>query len=354
MESTVRKPMSRVGKGLASFFAVLLTLSLIPTLLGIAFDNTIFSAKFFEKLLDEQKVYEQIPVLLATSVTQVSLQPDQIGATPNLLAQLPQEKLNQLFVTVLPTDYLKNQANKILDSLFTFINLESTELNLEIDLTPIKENLAGQAGQDAIIQLINSIPDCTEEDLNSVTNSLTQPDGLTGILLPLCKPPEPYLSLLMPIAISSVKTFSEIMPAEIAIGGPEVNASVTQITNSKGYRFYYFVRQLLALTPWISLVIALIIMLLCLRSAKVMTSSLGIPLLITGIVGLIGGIILRLGGGMFVDTLHFSGGTIVFEPLVVQVLKVFVNQVSLFSLIVWGAAFALGLVLTIISSKVKT
>jgi len=351
MDTPTRKTISGAGRGWASFFAFLLTLSLILTLVSIVLNNSVFSASFVKDLLVDENVYDQVPALLADTLTNAIT--DQTPTGTNLLGLLPADKMGELIAAVIPIDYLHSQVNGIVDSVYRFINLQSLEVNYSLNLTPVKENLAGQKGQEALSQLVNSLPECTQDQLNSLASTFDQQGNIYGISIPVCKPTEPLLSVISVVAASSLQSFAYTLPSEITLGGADLNTQIKQLTNTRQFQVYYMVRQWLRWAPWISLAIALLILFVCFRSAKVMFSSLGIPALIAGIFGLLASGGLYFSNGMINTSSFFSDQTGALNLFLVQTGKAFILQVSLFGLLVCGGLFMIGLILTILSGKMS-
>jgi len=114
-------------------------------------------------------------------------------------------------------NYVQDQAGQLLDSLFSFVNLKTTQLTLKIDLTPVKNNFQGQTGIDAINRLIDSLPALySSSRLISFIQSISQLTTGDFSYLQLCKPPQLYLSIFTPFftSIGSAKSASRI-PMEI-------------------------------------------------------------------------------------------------------------------------------------------
>jgi hypothetical protein len=350
MDQSPRKMVSPAAKGWATFFAVMFALALIPTLLSITLGYTLFSAPFYERIFEDQKLYDQFPQLMALSVSQSQNTQNQSNTSANVFAQLSTEQLNQLFSTVLPQDYLKTQIQMNLNALFDFLNFRTTDLHMVIDLQPIKQNLTGPSGQTALQELINAMPDCTDAQIKDFIQSLGEANPAT-MSIPMCKPPDQYLSLFTPLINSSFQQFANSMPNQIDLFGAGQPSNIQKLVESKPFQIYKFIRGILTIIPWFAIFFALTIILFTLRSLKTMLAELGVPLLISGIIGSLASVFTLFGGGVFVQSIHISGS--LFDPIMIKALGGIVNQFSTFGLILCGLTFAVGLLFLLVSGTIK-
>lgn len=351
METTERKQISGGAKFFAVLLAILLALSLIVCLIDLTLSRTLFSANVIEGQLVEQKAYEKLPQVFSATILQS--ESTQANAATNLLAQLPQEQLNTWISSVLTEEYLQAQTTHIIDSLISFVNLRSYAVDLSIDLAPVKLNLAGQQSQNALAEIFNSLPECTQEQLDSLTTTFMNQGNLNGVTVSLCKPGEPLLSIIQGMISGAVTSFSQTLPDQYTPGGAQVQEQVNQFVLSQQYRTYYLLKKILDYSPWICLGLALLIVLFTLRSVKSLFSCLGVPLLIAGIVGLIGAGITYL-SLFFLQSLPFMANLSgAMSSLLVPLLHGLILKISLSGALFAGGAFLGGLFLTILAGKMK-
>lgn len=330
------------------FFCSLLTLTLLGSLLGIALNRTLFSEKFFQNILLEQNVYDQIPEVLAE---QAAASINQGNVSTLLISRMSREQLVEFYRTLLPPEYIQSQVNQLLDSIFSFVNLESTEISVSVDMEPVKENIQGQVGSSVTTMILDSIPDCSAEQALLFGQWLLQ-SPRDYSTMPICKPPEPLLSLIEPYLTKVVQQSAMVLPSDISIAGEEAQAVSKKIVNSKFYSIYGITRGILAVLPWISLFLAFVLILINRNKIKAILSILGIPGLVSGTVSLL----------IFGFVAFMSQKALQLVPTVSEVasinslansiLSAMVDKFVLTGLIIGAIAVCVGLICVVISTNI--
>ncbi|MEA5079963.1 MAG: hypothetical protein VB013_15465 [Anaerolineaceae bacterium] len=345
-----KRTISGFARFIAVILSILLTIVLIAAFLQVTLSQTVFSANFIKNVMAEQKVYETLPqVVTGTLLESVSGSED---STLKILSQIPTEQLNQWIASVMPQDYLQAQTSEVVDAAEAFINLDTYILNLQFDLTPVKANLTSEASQTALNSVLDSLPDCTADQLTNLMASALQ-GNLSDISIPMCKPDEPLLSIVRSMLGSTVGGLANSIPDSITVGGEAVQTQINQFVSGPQYRTYYLVKRLLEYSIWAALGLVLLIVLFTLRSRKVMFTSLGVPMILTGIVGLGCAALAYLSLfslSSFPLITHLSG---VMSGLVVRISYGILQKTSLVALLVALGVFILGLLLTISAGKIK-
>lgn len=345
-----KRGISGFAKGMAVLFSILLTIALIVAFVQITFSQTIFSANFVKNVLVEQKVYESLPQVMTSSM--LASVSDSGDSTMKFLSQVPTEQLNQWIATVMPQDYLQGQTNQVVDALESFINLKTYILDLKFDLTPVKTNLTSEVSQNVLNSVLDALPDCTADQLTNLLAATLQGNS-SDISMPMCKPGEPLLSIVRSMLGGTVSGLAQALPESISVGGAAVQTQINQFINGPQYRTYYLAKRLLEYSVWAALGLAFLIVLFTLRSRKVMCKTLGIPALFTGIFGLI------MAGLAYLSLFSLHSFPIVrdlsgaMSGLVVRISYGILQKTSLVALLIGLGFFIIGLVLTILSGKIK-
>lgn len=345
-----KRTISGFARFVAGLLSILLTLVLIVAFLQVTLSQTVFSANFIKNVMVEQKVYEALPqVVTGTLLESVSGSED---STVRFFSQIPTEQLNQWIASAMPQDYLQAQTDQVVDALEAFINLDTYILNLQFDLTPVKTNLTSEAGQAALNSVLDSLPACTTDQLTRLMSSALQ-GNLSGITIPMCKPGEPLLSIVRSLLGGTVSGLAQALPDSIPVGGEAVQTQINQFVSGPRYRTYSLLKRLLEVSIWVTLGLMLLIVLFTLRSKKVMFTSLGVPMILTGIVGL-GCAALAYLNLFSLSSLPFinnlSGAM---NDLLVRISYGVLQKTSLVALWVALGVFLLGLLLTISAGKIK-
>jgi hypothetical protein len=345
-----KRKVSPLAKVMATLFAFLLTISLILLIPSIALTRTLFNADYYKNIIAKQNIYDQVPQLLIEQMKQNITDYFQIDSANNPITQLNSEQLSQLINPVLPQDYFKTQIENNINSFFDFFNLQTPELKLEIDLQPIKSNLSSEAGQIALMNLINSLPDCSEEQIQKFILAQMQSQQ-TSVEFPICKPPEMFIKVAQPILFSSLQQFAEAMPNKLSFVNLEQTADLQNLTSSWQFQIYKYIRGIMPLIPWFAITFALLIFLLTLNSVKTMFSSLGMPLVISGIIVGILSILMMYEGNAILGFIQPYGS--IFSPIIINVGKEVFRQSSVFILVMSGIALIGGMILVFISKLIR-
>ena len=351
MNSPSSRMISPVKKGWASFFSFLLAVSLIPTLLFAVLKLTLFSPAFYKTLLNQEKIYSQMPVYLASSITDVRLNSIEGETFRYPFTAMSNDQIALILKKVIPENYWIEQINPMVDSVVSFINLESSEIKTVLDMTPIKSNLAEEPGKQAVIQLINTYPDCTSDQINELVQSLLRSDKKIEMNSLICKPPEPYLSVVLSLLQESVGELSHLIPNEISIAGKDLQGGIAQLVRTDEYQAYIQFRKILKIAPIVSGALGIIVILLALKSIKTMFSLIGRPLIFTGLFGCLGSGVIWFFVNDTLSTLEVS--QISFMKLIFSFGIAVVRQFAIISCGICAMAVFLGILLILFSRKTR-
>ena len=349
MNPKIQSKSSPIVKGWVFLIVLFFTLTLTLTLVSISLNRTLFSEEFFKNVLAQQRVYDQVPAILAeTTLPDTNAQ----SAPKKLFNVMSLQQVTDLYLVVLPQNYLQNQTEQILDSLFKFVNLKTYDLKIRIDLTPIKENLQGQAGTVVLNQVIAALPECNVEQIRLFSQWMLQQTTIDLSQAPICKPTEPYLSLVTPILNSYLQKYYQALPASITLIDAQT-AENTEITNSQMYKTYFTIRKLLLNVPWAALFFAILLFLLNLRSLRSMFSSFGIPMFLAGGICVLVYLFAKGFGQSYLTSWAQNQPATALNSLVSIEGLVFLNQIVWVGCWIGGIVCAVGLLLQIVSVGLK-
>jgi hypothetical protein len=348
MDSNDQKMISPAAKGWAAFFSVLLGLTMLLVLLSLTLNFTLFNADFFKGILEKQGFYEQLPRLAAESAIENASSQARTGeGGNNLVTSMSAEQLVTLIDSVLPAGYLQDQIETNVDAAFDFVNLKTTGLNLVIDMQPVKDRLLSAEGQQAIVEFINSLPECADEQVQAILQSKNNPT--TSSEVPMCKPPESYMEQAMPQIQASLQEFAGSMPAQMNL--MEDQSQIVTLTSSKPFRVYIGLRFILSYVPFIAGALALFIFLLTLHSPKTMFACWGVPLLVSGIIGGLSSATFQYGSKIMLRSAQTTGTP--FDTIMLDSMDAFFREFSVFGLILCGVVILVGIIFLLISRNAK-
>jgi hypothetical protein len=347
-QRTEKQYPSIVGKGLIIGFAVILAVCLIPAIINLSINQTIFKTDFYAGVLKKTDFYDQVPVLLGDTV----LSSGNTALQNGLLAGLDQEQVNWLMTSLLPPGWVETETNAAMTSVLDFMNFKSDALRIVVDLQPIKDYLASPEGKQSLVNLLESLPDCSEDQLTQIMISMQSGQG--GFAL--CHPPSSDLFNMETMLDPVIRSFSDSLPTVILLPSSDQAGIIDTTINSPIFQVYRNVRTILSLFQWLCLLLAAFILLLSLRSLRWMATALGFPLVFASFATAIPGVWLFLSGGRDFSGLFVNAGLGSIQGLEGMLIQVFQNglQTAGQGLLIWClGSLTIGLVLLVIGFLAK-
>jgi hypothetical protein len=260
-------PMDMIRKGLAGFFAALFVLTALLALLFFNLERNAFSAETYQRAFANDNFYERLPAILA----QVLASPAQQETLPFPMRALSAEQWEKFIRGVLPPEALQQMGDEALTSLFSYLNGETA--TAVVSLTPLKSNMAGEAGTQAVINLIETLPACTLTEIAKMTMAF-----LNNQEFALCNPPVESDSILRPALQGQLQIVAASLPEQMTI------ASDVQSPEGNPHQRIQALRLGLRLTPLLPLLFLFGMSLLAVRSLRDWLAWWGIPFFITGLL----------------------------------------------------------------------
>jgi hypothetical protein len=198
--------MQSFGKVLAAICAVMLVITGVLALFLYNIERTAFRAQTYKLAFERQQIYEKMPSVLATALTQY------VAGNPNadpFLKTLTQADWEKTVVLLVPPQELRTQTDATLDSIFDYLNGKSD--SAAISLAPFKNHLAGPEGVEAVKLLLQAQPPCTADQLLQLGMGLLQGD------IGLCNPPEQLMGAMTPLLESQLRVMVLALPDSITL-----------------------------------------------------------------------------------------------------------------------------------------
>lgn len=203
--------MSTLAKILAVLCAVLFVITAIMALPVFNIEQKAFSSKTYKQAFERQKLYEQMPGILASALT------ESMAGKPGASA-ISQQDWEKILATLLPPDELQALTNEALDSAFDYLNGKKDSAS--ISLLPFKQHMAGASGVETVKQILSAQPDCTEEQLTQMGANL-----ISGGELLLCNPPAQLVDMFNPMIESQLQFMTAGIPDEVMLIKGNQNAA---------------------------------------------------------------------------------------------------------------------------------
>jgi hypothetical protein len=200
---------------------------------------------------------------------------------PPFLQNLTAANWQAILTILLPPDNLKTMTESVLDQLFAYLDGKTDTVTVPLD--KLKERLTGPAGTDLIMQLINSQPPCTEQELAQMTSG-TSNGGMV-----LCKPPEVMLPTVVYLLQELLNAVVPQIPDKAIFIKPPAPGTLPSGTGPFGadpITTFRIVRLIMRLSPLLPLFFLLLVTLFAVRSFKSWMRWWGIPIFISGTIAL--------------------------------------------------------------------
>jgi hypothetical protein len=204
------------------------------------------------------------------------------GGMPAFFQNLSAANWQSLVTIVLPPDELKAMTESTLDQLFAFLNGETNTVAIPLD--KLKERLAGTSGANLFMQLLNSQPPCTMQDV------LQMLSGTSNGGMVLCNPPkiiQPTLTAILPdllnLAVPQIPD-QVIIIKPPAAGSPNPGSGPFGTDPINTIRIIRWIMRLSFLFP---LAFLLLITVFAVRSIKSWMLWWGIPFFVSGTISLV-------------------------------------------------------------------
>jgi hypothetical protein len=246
------------------------------------------------------------------------IDPDGGSGIPSYFQNLTAADWQAMLAISLPGDDLRTMTESMLDQMVAYLNGEMDSINVPLD--KLKERLMGPAGADLIMQLINSQPACTAQDLMQMASGTIN----GNMILFLCKPPEdmvPIIAFLLPEILKSV--VPQIPDVAIIIkppapGGP---APGTGPFGADLITTIRTIRLIMRLSPLVPLIFLLGITLFAVRSLTSWMRWWGIPIFISGTMA--------LGLGILTQPVLDMAWTMVIVPQIPPIIPTGISNIGL-------------------------
>ncbi|HWQ47331.1 MAG TPA: hypothetical protein VN376_10705 [Longilinea sp.] len=354
MYSYTRNPIPVGQRILAFVFAFLATLAITPSIFLYPVARTLFHAETYQYALQQQGVYDQIPVILAQSLIQGTGLAENTTVGSEVLPFFTEDDIRRMMEALIPPEWIETQVSSTMQQMESFWEYNQDVPTVMIDFLPLKQRMQGVEGRAIAEDLLRSLPQCSVEDLMALTGIINDGSGGT---LPLCMPNEVLIPLTAPLLqsllISTMNAFPDrvdlwsLIPAEDpSTGSPAIGQLFNQwmVTARSA-------RSILLVLPWIALVLILLTGLALLPhfgtsmrwvGGTIIVSSLA-ALLVVGFLFIAVNQLLLLSLSVSLSTLPGGLGT-----MLIAVMQQIGNELVMWSGLAGLAAFLVGLVIFII------
>lgn len=260
--------MESIRKSLAVVFAILFVIAALTALFLFNLERKAFNAETYQQAFANEEFYERLPAILAESLASTM----QTKSLPVSMRGLTEQNWETFLRALLPPATLKTMGDEALDSVFAYLNRKSDSAVLS--LAPLKEQMTGENGIQAVLDLMRTQPDCTLQQIAQMSLALLSQQELS-----LCNPPQAADGIIRPIIHAQLQIATLAIPDQVTL------ASADSATGKPDPRQRLeLIRVGMRLSPLAPLALLLILTLLAVRSLRDWLQWWGYPLLIAGVL----------------------------------------------------------------------
>jgi len=379
----MRKLFRFFGKLAAGILLPIFILTAFTSILLLAFNSQLLKPDFYLEVFEEEEFFNRLPEIAAVQIRYAlgynpcledpencegdnQMTPSSQGGPPSYFQALSEKDWELLLNGLLPPEWVENQIEKIFGDLSNTIDTGEGNLSISISMLELKDHLSGEAGVEAIAQLLDAKSECSKEDLLDMTRILEGKEEPGKDFLS-CRPPDDFIENHKPQLEVILRRSLRDVPDEIDLGKGLFEDSLSggkaaSITifgyDLPTFMFIKWVRWGIPMSPLICAALLLLVALLAVHSFKSLGVWWGYPLAISGLFGftlamLVGPLANWVTNSFIADMTLPGFSPILIEAssdLAVQMIRKLFIQVRNYSLITAG----MGLGIIIISSVIKS
>lgn len=197
------------------------------------------------------------------------------GGAPAFMKNLTAANWETILIDLIPPDSLRLQTEDIIDQVFAY--LDGRQGTVAISMVDLKERISGQAGVDAMRELILAQPACSPEAADIMIASIQDGSAPESF----CNPSQERLAQVTPSIEDLLAKTVAGLPDERTLLTPETGENSEQggLVASFGT-----LRFILRLSLEVPLALLLLITLLMVRTPRSWLRWWGIPLFISGLL----------------------------------------------------------------------
>jgi len=337
----MRKVLNFLAKAMAILCAILFVITSSAVILLFTVEQHIFDASIYKQTLVEQQIYARLPGLaaemLVTSInndpcssnpvacgaesrspesqacleqalgseayqiilrnerppTQAELQrakpcleessPAE-SSQPSFMKNLTAKDWETILSDLLPPEGVQAIMEQSLDQVFAYLNGESDRAVLS--MIESKDRLSGEAGVNAVLQILTAQPACSEEQIRQLFTGISPGEETKPFM---CKPPATLIPMIKPGIAAELQKLIAKIPDQVEILPPP--AASTQSGASNPAQVVQTARMIMRLSPILPIAFLLGVTIFAVRSLRGWLLWWGIPLLIVGLIGIVFGLV---------------------------------------------------------------
>lgn len=272
--------------------SILFVISTLLTLISYDVWRVLFNPPLIKSILvDEFIQSDLVPRVLEDLSAQRALQRVERGESLSgvdepdiqlLVSFVDFEAWTEIKNLIISNEFITHLVSVSVDGIYEWLDAPDPLPTFVWEMTPIKDRLVGEEGEEAIMTAYRTMPECTPEEIDDFQSRLAAMPPNVEVLYNLCQFPDPwqedqvddYINALIDVNqnVPAAYDFNQMLESNMAAGNVPHLAKTT-------------VRILRILGQWgwiVSVALIILIAVIGVRSLNSAGKWLGIPILISG------------------------------------------------------------------------
>ncbi|NQS91714.1 MAG: hypothetical protein HQ574_04830 [Chloroflexi bacterium] len=220
----------------------------------------------------------------------------------NLIYSMEEHNWNNFRQALLVDEVVARWITDTTNGFFHWLDSEDQIPNIIWDLAPMVEKMRGPEGEEAVVAFYDSLPDCTDLQMEEMKTEPGDPLPRTKMVKELCK-------LSTYPHVEQIQVYNDIMKMVVNATPPEYNATQSALKNQAEFNGMFTLKWNLRTIRWnldtvllIPLVLLFLILIFGVRSLDGLGQWWGIPLIGGGLISLVTALLYRpLWTGLLTD-----------------------------------------------------
>ena len=295
--------MRTCSRFIAGIFAFLFIVSASIMLLLYNLDATLLNSEAYKIALIEEDIYARLPGFVVQQIQHGIMDDpsldshdqsdgdpepgDPEAGPPAYLRILSDDDWEYLIATLLEPEWLQTTVESALDQVFDNLNSDAPPEPISISLVELKTKFEGPVGYQAVLTLLEKQPPCSAEQLLQLGAAQLFGGDVDEFLF--CKPPEILMDVVDPLMRVAIQSAASAIPDEMEFEHPF--SDVSSSTDIKEFgddpiQSFFIARSFLRFGFLIPLAFLFLMTVFAVRSVRDWLLWWGVPLLLTGLIGL--------------------------------------------------------------------
>lgn len=304
---TTAKGSSCLAKLVAAIFVIMLVLTLPLALFLFNFGRVFFNPPAVTHVVTNELVNSDLlPVVLewfSDSRAQERVETGEAHTWVDepdivqLMAFVDRDAWRKIKAEVLTDEMINEWVPALVNGLYAWIDSDAVLPQVELDLRKLKAIVDSEHGRNSIVIAYDQLPPCTTEQIDDFKSRLNAAPPDTEVFYNLCEFPNPWHDDQVNDYLQSLNDLVDSTPEDFALGRAIDDSSNTSASLAVVKQQLLMLRFLYRWGWIVPLICLLLILALVIRSLHSLGIWWGAPLLLSGLLGVLLGLLYRLAIG---------------------------------------------------------